>query len=175
MNSWKMWIAECCCFHGTLSLKSSSFYDNSRGLGIVRASNENCLPHPRPPLWYISIQNISPFTPKKNSLHNKGQAGPKTSILKYAGFGPLENYCVFFLRFYYFIFRGEGREKEGEKHQCVVASCMPPTGDPARKPGMHPNRGPLVHRPAPNSLSHTSQWYSVYFYLHPMSCTPVKA
>ena len=39
---------------------------------------------------------------------------------------------VFFLRFYLFIFtqrRREG-EREGEKHQCVVASCMPPTGDP---------------------------------------------
>ena len=33
-----------------------------------------------------------------------------------------------------FIFRGEGRE--GEKHPCVVASCMPPTGDPACNPGM---------------------------------------
>ena len=30
-----------------------------------------------------------------------------------------------------FIFRENGKEgeKEGEKHQCVVASHMPPTGD----------------------------------------------
>ena len=30
-------------------------------------------------------------------------------------------------------------EKEGEKHQCVVASCMSPTGDPAPNPGMCPD------------------------------------
>ena len=40
-----------------------------------------------------------------------------------------------------FIFREgvkEG-EKEGEKHQCVVASHMPPTGDLAHNPGMCPD------------------------------------
>ena len=37
-----------------------------------------------------------------------------------------------------FIFRENGKEgeKEGEKHQCVVASHMPPTGDLAWNPGM---------------------------------------
>ena len=30
-------------------------------------------------------------------------------------------------------------EREGEKHQCVVASCMPPTGDLACNPGMCPD------------------------------------
>ena len=63
-------------------------------------------------------------------------------------------------RFYLFIFR-EGREgeREGEKHQCVVASHMSPTGDLARNPGMCPdwesNRRPLVHGLALNPLSHT--------------------
>ena len=40
-----------------------------------------------------------------------------------------------------FIFRGRGREgkREGEKHQCVVASCLPPTGDLAHNPGMCPD------------------------------------
>ena len=38
-----------------------------------------------------------------------------------------------------FIFRGEGREEEGEKHQCVVASCTPPAGDLACNPGMCPD------------------------------------
>ena len=33
---------------------------------------------------------------------------------------------------------GEGKEKEGEKYQCVVASHMPPTGDLARSPGLCP-------------------------------------
>ena len=40
-----------------------------------------------------------------------------------------------------FIFRergGEG-EREGEKHQCVVASHAPPTGDQAHNPGMCPD------------------------------------
>ena len=37
----------------------------------------------------------------------------------------------FFFRFYLFIFRERGRkgEREGEKHQCVVASSVPPTGN----------------------------------------------
>ena len=30
-------------------------------------------------------------------------------------------------------------EREGEKHQCVVASCAPPTGDLAHNPGMCPD------------------------------------
>ena len=39
------------------------------------------------------------------------------------------------------IFRERGREgeREGEKHQCVVASLTPPTGDLAHNPGMCPN------------------------------------
>ena len=42
--------------------------------------------------------------------------------------------------FIYFERHGKkGRKKKGEKHQCVVASRMPPTGDLARNPGMHPD------------------------------------
>ena len=39
------------------------------------------------------------------------------------------------------MFRERGREgeREGEKHQCVVVSHMPPTGDPACNPGMCPD------------------------------------
>ena len=35
----------------------------------------------------------------------------------------------FFIRFYFTFFRQRGREgeREGEKHQCVVASQVPPT------------------------------------------------
>ena len=42
----------------------------------------------------------------------------------------------FFHRFYLFIFRERGweGEREGEKHQCVVASHMTSAGDLARKP-----------------------------------------
>ena len=51
------------------------------------------------------------------------------------------NCSLFFKRFYLFIFRERGTEgeREGEKHQCVVASCMPPTGNPAYNPGMCPD------------------------------------
>ena len=40
-----------------------------------------------------------------------------------------------------FIFKERGREgeREGEKHQCVVTSHMPPTGDLAQNPGMCPD------------------------------------
>ena len=44
----------------------------------------------------------------------------------------------FFLRFYLFSF-WEG--KRGEKHQCVVASHTPPTGDLASNPGKCPRLG----------------------------------
>ena len=54
----------------------------------------------------------------------------------------------------------------GEKHQYVVASRMPPAGDLARNPGMCPDwessPRPLVHRPALNPLSHTSQGSVLY-------------
>ena len=42
--------------------------------------------------------------------------------------------------FYLFSFRVRGREEEGEKHQCVVASHAPPTGDLVSNPGMCPER-----------------------------------
>ena len=47
---------------------------------------------------------------------------------------------VFFKDFIYlFLERGERREKAGEKHQCVVASHVAPTGDLAHKPGVCPD------------------------------------
>ena len=53
----------------------------------------------------------------------------------------MESYPDFFLRFYLFIFRERGREgeREGEKHQSVVAFHAPPTGDQAHNPGMCPD------------------------------------
>ena len=35
--------------------------------------------------------------------------------------------------------RGEGKEKEGEKHRCVVASHAPPAEDLAHDPGLCPD------------------------------------
>ena len=40
---------------------------------------------------------------------------------------------------YLFTFRERAREREGEKHQWVGASLMPPTRDLACKPGMCPD------------------------------------
>ena len=75
-----------------------------------------------------------------------------------------------FLRFYPFIYsrEGKGGEREGGKHQCVVASHTSPTRDLACNPGMCPdwelNQRPLVRRPTPNPLRHDSQgrkWLSM--------------
>ena len=66
-----------------------------------------------------------------------------------------------FFLFQFFLERGEEKDKEGEKHQCVVASHTPPTGNLACNPGTCPDwestGNPLVPRPALNPLSHTSQ------------------
>ena len=43
---------------------------------------------------------------------------------------------LYFLRFYLFLERGREGEREGKKHQCVVASQVSPTGDLAHNPGM---------------------------------------
>ena len=45
----------------------------------------------------------------------------------------------FFLRFYLFLERGRVGEREREKHQCVFASRVSPTGDRACNPGMCPD------------------------------------
>ena len=46
---------------------------------------------------------------------------------------------VFFLDLFIFRERGREGEREGEKHQCVVASHLSPTGHLARNPGMCPD------------------------------------
>ena len=62
-----------------------------------------------------------------------------------------------------FIFRERGKEgeREGEKHQCVVASCVLPTGDLTHHPDMCPdwesNQRPFGSQPGLNPLSYTSQ------------------
>ena len=52
-------------------------------------------------------------------------------------------------------------ERGGEKHQCVVASHVAPTGDLACNPGTCPdwesNRRPFGSQPVLNPLSYTSQ------------------
>ena len=52
-----------------------------------------------------------------------------------------KNFFLFLKKCYLFIFRERGREgeREGEKHQCVVASRALSTGDLARNPGVCPD------------------------------------
>ena len=74
---------------------------------------------------------------------------------------------LFFLRFYLFSERGEGKEKKKERNinvwekHWLVASCPPPNGDPARNAGTGPDRESnndlSVCRPALNPLGHGSQ------------------
>ena len=70
-------------------------------------------------------------------------------------------FLFFFYRFYLFIFRE--RRREGEKHQCVVASHTPPTGDLARNPSLCPdqesNQQPFGSQFGTNPLSQTSRDY----------------
>ena len=59
---------------------------------------------------------------------------------KCSAYGALSNVYdhLFLKRFYLFNFRERGREgeREGEKHQCVIASHVPPTGDLGHNLGM---------------------------------------
>ena len=78
---------------------------------------------------------------------------------------------ILFLDFIYlFLEKGREREREGEKHQRVVASHMPHTGDLASNPGMCPrlfdSQATLNHSATPArallnyfnlSLSYSSQ------------------
>ena len=54
----------------------------------------------------------------------------------------LTSSCLSLLIFYFskdFLEEGREGERQGEKHQCVVASCTPPTGNLACNPGMCPD------------------------------------
>ena len=57
-----------------------------------------------------------------------------------------------------FIFREKGREgeREGEKHHCVVASHMPPTGDLALNLGMCPRL----------AVELVTLWFAVWYSIH---------
>ena len=63
--------------------------------------------------------------------------------------------------FLYFRERGMEGEREGEKHQCVVAPCAPPIGDLACNPGMCPdwesNRRPFGLQACAQSTELTRQ------------------
>ena len=77
---------------------------------------------------------------------------------------PEKRVVVFFFlkqRFYLFLDKGEGREKERERNINVVASHAPTTGGLPRNPGKcsdwESTGDPLVLRAVLNPLSHISQ------------------
>ena len=77
----------------------------------------------------------------------KNLSGNNASFQKYSGAVGTHSdihiytFSVSFINFLIFILREKGREGErvGEKHQCVVASHMPPTRDLDHNPGMCPD------------------------------------
>ena len=79
----------------------------------------------------------------------------------------------FFQIFTFFRERRREGERGGEKHQCVVASCAPHTGDLAHNLSMCPewelNQQPFVCRQVLNPLSHTSQ-VPISILFHLVSC-----
>ena len=94
------------------------------------------------------------------------------SILMYKTWEKVQSFCgkkeilpklSFFKKIFIYFFRERGREgeREGEKHQCVVASREPPTGDLACNPGMCPdwelNRQHFSSQAVLNLMSHTNQ------------------
>ena len=52
---------------------------------------------------------------------------------------PLYSFFKIYLFIYFYRDGGREGEGEGEKHHCVVASCVPPTGDLACNPDMCPD------------------------------------
>ena len=85
-----------------------------------------------------------------------------------AVFSSQNMFFFYFLRFlnifkdfiYLFFERGEGRGKERERNIHVCLPRAPPSGDPARNPGMYPDRESNLRRFAfreDTQLSHTGQ------------------
>ena len=91
---------------------------------------------------------------KKNNIYNLFD-GHLCKLLVSA----METNIIFFtFLFYLFIWeRGREGEREGEKHQCVVASHTPPTRDLAHNPGMCPN-WELNQQPFGSQALHSIHW-----------------
>ena len=65
-------------------------------------------------------------------------------------------YWLFKKRFYLFIFRQREGEREGEKHPCVVASHVPPTG----------GTWPTTQACALMGIELTTLWFSGWCSIH---------
>ena len=76
-----------------------------------------------------------------------------------------------FKKYFIYLFLERGREGErGEKHQCVVASHMPPTGDLAPNPGVCPRMGmnewPFVSQVGAQSFEPHQVRKNSHFYIY---------
>ena len=80
---------------------------------------------------------------------------------------------IYFLKRFYlcmiFSKRGREGEREGEKHQCVVVSCEPSTGDLACNPDICPdwesNQWPFGSQAGTQFIEHTGQG-GIYFFFY---------
>ena len=111
-------------------------------------------------LWYAPAepQHWTQKDSRGSLLWNSGMAGERASRCKPVRqgrglwgarglhCGPFDGLLFFFVCLF-FRERGREGEREGEKHQCVVVSHTPPTGDLACNPGTCPywesNRRPF--------------------------------
>lgn len=84
-SSAHVYIYECYCFHGTLLKKQFIPWQQQKKVGNGKDLQWKLVHAPPLPQWltpciqYISVQNMSAFTSKKKSLHEKGQAGNRAS------------------------------------------------------------------------------------------------
>ena len=81
-------------------------------------------------MFHLTLVDISFFSTAEGAFRKRVFEGASISF-----------FLFLFLRFHLFIYffrAGKGRRKV-EKHQCVVASCMSPTGELAHNPGMCPD------------------------------------
>ena len=85
----------------------------------------------------------------------------------------LKNILFLFKNFIYlFLEKGEGKKKEGEKHQYVVASHTHPTGDLACNPGLYPdwelNRRPFGSQACAQSTELHQPGLELHYFLKMM-------
>ena len=75
--------------------------------------------------------------PDQELNYNIGVWGWCSNLLSYPALEPEGSFLFFFLRLFIYLFleRGEGQEKEGERHQCLVASHTPHTREPGPRLG----------------------------------------
>ena len=91
------------------------------------------------------MESTDVFKPRRKAGPDIGF--PSWSLYLFLDLGPIfllvlldHKFLLFIYLFIYLFLEREGEvERQGEKHQCVVTSYVPPTGDLALNPGMCPD------------------------------------